>query len=94
MKETIVSYIKSHKGSIATIVVMSILMFMTVRDFVHACKINSEIVKLNSEKHEYQESITRDSTLIERLKNDEELERYARETFYMTRDNEDLFIIK
>ncbi len=32
--------------------------------------------------------------LIERLKIDSELERYARENFYMKRRDEELFIIK
>ena len=49
---------------------------------------------LKTRKAIYEESIRRDSLLIENLKNDEFLERYAREKFYMQGKNEDLFIVE
>ena len=53
-----------------------------------------EIYKLNREKATYTESIRRDSILIENLKNDEFLERYAREKYFMQGKDEQLFIVE
>jgi hypothetical protein len=53
-----------------------------------------EMSHLKTRKAIYEESIRRDSLLIENLKNDEFLERYAREKFYMQGKNEDLFIVE
>jgi hypothetical protein len=53
-----------------------------------------EMNNLRTRKAIYVESIHRDSLLIENLKNDEFLERYAREKYYMQGKNEDLFIVE
>ena len=53
-----------------------------------------EMSHLKTRKAIYEDSIRRDSLLIENLKNDEFLERYAREKFYMQGKNEDLFIVE
>ncbi len=90
----IIPYIKQHKKNIATVIIVLFISMIITRDVIHACIINFDIAKLEREKTEYQLSITRDSTLIELLKNDEELVRYAREKFYMKRDKEDIFIIE
>ncbi|MBR2026000.1 MAG: hypothetical protein IKA07_02550 [Alistipes sp.] len=53
-----------------------------------------EMSDLRKRKALYEESIRRDSLLIENLKNDEFLERYAREKYFMKGQNEDLFIVE
>lgn len=53
-----------------------------------------EMKNLRTRKAICEESIRRDSLLIENLKNDEFLERYAREKYYMQGKNEDLFIVE
>lgn len=50
--------------------------------------------QLNEEKARYEESIRKDSLLIEQLKNDEFLEQYARERYFMQRPNEQVFIVE
>lgn len=62
--------------------------YLTHREF------NKEIDKLNSEKEYYNEQIKRDKALIEKLKNKEELEKFAREEYHMKKDNEDIYIIE
>ena len=56
-------------------------------------KTRREIRQLNREKAIYEASIRRDSMLIENLKNDEFLERYAREKYFMQGKNEQVFIV-
>ena len=53
-----------------------------------------EMRDLRKRKALYEDSIRRDSLLIENLKNDEFLERYAREKYFMKEQNEDLFIVE
>ena len=42
----------------------------------------------------YQQKITQDSTILENLKDDAFLERYAREHYLMKRQGETIYIIK
>ena len=57
-------------------------------------KTRREIRQLNREKAIYEASIRQDSMLIENLKNDEFLERYAREKYFMQGKNEQVFIVE
>lgn len=56
-------------------------------------KLNKSIYALEQQRDYFLERIAEDSTLIENLKNDQFLERYAREHFLMKRDNEQIYII-
>lgn len=49
---------------------------------------------LVAEKDAYVEQIERDSIFIEQLKYDEFLEKYARETFYMHSEGEEVYIFE
>ncbi len=94
MKGKFIKYISDNKGVAVTVVITVFILFKISRDIVHAVQIKYEISNIEREMEQHQASITRDSTLIEQLKTDEELERYAREKYYMKRDNEDIFIIE
>ena len=60
-------------------------------DRIHQIQRND---KLNKEKDYYIEKIQEDSTKLHQLKTDEEnLEEFAREQYYMKKKNEDIFII-
>jgi cell division protein FtsB len=50
--------------------------------------------ELQEEKEFYRQKIREDSTKLHQLKtNEENLEEFAREEYYMKKDNEDIFII-
>jgi cell division protein FtsB len=50
--------------------------------------------KLNQEKEYYLDKIDQDSTRLHQLKtNEENLEEFAREEYYMKKENEDIYII-
>lgn len=57
-------------------------------------ELNKEINELKSNKTYYEKEIKDDRGIIEQLSNDEGLERYAREKYFMKRQNEDVFIIE
>ncbi|MFR9650903.1 MAG: septum formation initiator [Rikenellaceae bacterium] len=87
-------YTRANRWTILTLVI-SLVMIVTIgRNAWHGVVISTQIAELEHERNIYLEEIRRDSTLIERLKDDDELARYARERYYMRRKGEDLFILK
>lgn len=56
--------------------------------------LDKEIEELEENKRYYQNEIKRDSQNIRLLKNPDQVEKYAREKYYMKRDSEDIYIIE
>lgn len=56
-------------------------------------KINAEIDKLEANKNYYIEEIKKDKKSIESYKSLDQIEKFAREKYYMKKENEDIFII-
>ena len=57
-------------------------------------ELNNDIEKLENEKEYYRKEIIKDNKAIKELKKEEGLEKFAREEYYMKRDNEDIYIIE
>ncbi len=89
-----IDYIRENMLTLLTIVIVAFMLFMIGRNAFHAARIRYEIAVLRGDERRYQERITRDSTMIESLRYDAELERYARENYFMQRKNEEIFIIE
>ena len=64
------------------------------RPLISLIRTSIEIRELNREKAIYEAEIRRDSLLIENLKNDEFLEQYAREKYFMQGKGEQVFIVE
>ena len=56
--------------------------------------LNKEIEEIEDNIRYYKTEIKKDSIKIKELKNDDRVEKYAREKYYMKRDNEDIYIIE
>lgn len=56
--------------------------------------LDKEIEELEDNKEYYIQEIKKDSTSIKQLKNGDQTEKYAREKYYMKRENEDIYIIE
>jgi len=56
--------------------------------------LNQEIDELEANKTYYQEEIKKDQENIKLLKNPDQIEKFAREKYYMKRDSEDIYIIE
>ncbi|NDI98325.1 septum formation initiator family protein [Flavobacterium sp. LaA7.5] len=56
--------------------------------------LDKEINELEENKTYYIQEIKKDSTSIKQLKNPDQTEKYAREKYYMKRENEDIYIIE
>jgi cell division protein FtsB len=57
-------------------------------------QINNQIDELQDNKKYYQDEIRKDKENIKLLKNQDQVEKYAREKYHMKKDSEDVFIIE
>jgi cell division protein DivIC len=55
--------------------------------------LDKEINEIEDNINYYRSEIKKDSTSIKHLKNDNRVEKYAREKYFMKRENEDIYII-
>ncbi len=92
--ENTISKGKKHAWRIATWSALLLGAILIGRPLYSLIKTSREIRLLNREKAIYEATIRRDSLLIENLKNDEFLERYAREKYFMQGKNEQVFIVE
>lgn len=70
------------------------MLFFDERDVFTMRHHRQELKELQQSKKYYTEQINQERTELESLKNNPAtLEKYAREKYYMKRDNEDLFLI-
>jgi len=84
----------TNKYVVITIIFIVWMTFFDENSYLTHQEFDKEIEKLESEKEYYNSEIKHDKELIEKLKDSEELERFAREEYKMKRDNEDIYIIE
>ena len=68
--------------------------FFDENSWLNHREFNKEIEKLQKEKKYYNTQIKQDTQLINKLKNKEQLEKFAREKHHMKKENEDIYIIE
>jgi cell division protein FtsB len=56
--------------------------------------LNKEIEELEDNENYYINEIKKDSLKIKHLKNSNQIEKYAREKYFMKRENEDIYLIE
>lgn len=70
------------------------MLFLDVNSFMFHNKLSKEVEGLIEMKKKLENDISKDQKLIEYLKNNSNYEAFARENFYMRKDNEDIYIIE
>lgn len=84
-------------GSMYVIILLLFLTWMVFFDtnsyFIHK-ELNDDINALEQTKEFYREEIREDKLFIEKMKDSDEVEKYAREKYYLKRENEDIYIIE
>lgn len=70
------------------------MVFFDENSLLNHNEFNEEIEKLDSEKEYYKSEIYKDSSLIKKLENKKELEKFAREKYHMKKDNEEIYLIE
>lgn len=69
------------------------IFFDTNSYFIHK-ELNDDIDALEKSKEFYEEEIKNDKAFIEKMNDSDEVEKYAREKYYLKRENEDIYIIQ
>ncbi|MEZ4858161.1 MAG: septum formation initiator family protein [Flavobacteriaceae bacterium] len=78
---------------ILTLFLVWMVFFDTNSYFIHK-ELNDDIKALEKSKDFYKEEIQKDKTFIEKMKDSNEIEKYAREKYYLKKENEDIYIIQ
>ena len=69
------------------------MLFLDNTSYMEHRILNKQLNELEDNKKYYQEEIKKDEENIKLLKNPDQIEKYAREKYYMKRDSEDIYII-
>jgi cell division protein FtsB len=78
---------------VLTIFVIWMLFFDTNSLLIHR-ELRKEINKLEKQQEFLMEEITKDRAIIEKLSDPKELEKFAREQYYLKRKNEEIYLIE
>ncbi len=70
------------------------MLFLDNTSYLEHRILNKQLEELEDNKKYYQEEIRKDEENIKLLKNPDQIEKYAREKYYMKRDSEDIYIIE
>ncbi|VXC37108.1 Septum formation initiator [Flavobacterium sp. 9AF] len=70
------------------------MLFLDNYSYLEHRVLNKEIDELQDNIDYYETEIKKDSIRIKKLKNPDQIEKYAREKYFMKRENEDIYIIE
>jgi cell division protein DivIC len=70
------------------------MLFLDNYSYLDHRLLNNQINELERQKEYYNQEIANDQKNIRQLKNPVEIEKYAREKYYMKKDSEDVYIIE
>jgi cell division protein FtsB len=89
-------YLNPFKNIFILILVVFVIwmLFFDANSWIIHHELNTEIDDLENEKKYYHKEIEKDKKDLKKLGTEEGLEKFAREEYYMKRDNEDIFIIE
>jgi cell division protein FtsB len=86
--------IVSNKYLLISILFAVWMLFLDNYSYMDQRQLNKQIDELQDNKKYYQEEIKKDNQSIKLLKNQDQVEKYAREKYYMKRENEDIYIVE
>ncbi|KJD35717.1 septum formation initiator [Tamlana sedimentorum] len=89
-------YLKPFKNwFILILVIFAVWMFFfDANSWLIHHELNTDIENLEKEKEYYRKEIEKDKKALKELSTDEGLEKFAREEYYMKRENEEIYIIE
>jgi cell division protein FtsB len=70
------------------------MLFFDTNSFLIHNELNNDIESLENNKEFYQSEIDKDEVFIEKMQDSNEIEKFAREKYYLKRANEDIYIIE
>ena len=70
------------------------MLFLDNYSYMEHRILNKQLDELEDNKKYYQDEINKDKEDIKNLKNPDQIEKYAREKYFMKKDSEDIYIIE
>ena len=70
------------------------MVFFDTNSYLIHNELDSEINALEENTEFYQEEINKDKTFIKKMEDSNEMEKFAREKYYLKKENEDIYIIE
>jgi cell division protein FtsB len=70
------------------------MLFLDNYSYIEQQVLDEQIDELEDNKKYYLDEIKRDNQSIKHLRNPDQVEKYAREKYYMKKDSEDIYIIE
>ena len=86
--------IVSNKYLIIVLVFTVWMFFFDTNSYLIHDELNTSIETLENNKEIYKAEIEKDKEFIETMKDSNEIEKYAREKYYLKKENEDIFLIE
>jgi cell division protein FtsB len=70
------------------------MLFFDTNSFLIHNELNHDINALEANKEFYKDEITKDQVFIEKMQDSNEVEKFAREKYFLKKEKEDIFIIE
>jgi cell division protein FtsB len=70
------------------------MLFFDTNSYINQRELSKTIDQLEKDQKHYRMEIIKDSIALEELSNSEGIEKYAREKYFMKKENEEIFIIE
>lgn len=84
----------SNKYVLVLLVFIVWMLFLDNYSYLDHRLLNNQIDELNRQKEYYKKEISNDQINIKQLKDPAQIEKYAREKYFMKKDSEDVYIIE
>ena len=84
----------SNKYLLIVLLFSAWMFFFDTNSFFIHNELNNNIKTLENNKEIYEDEIEKDKAFIEKMKDSNEVEKYAREKYYLKKENEDIYIIE
>lgn len=84
----------SNKYVLLSLIFASWMIFLDSNSWIIHNELNQELNELEDNKNYYRNEIAKDKAVIEQLQDSVELEKFARQKYFMKRADEDIYIIE
>ncbi len=84
----------SNKYVISLLFFFTWLLFLDNYSYLDHRILNQQIDELERQKNYYKDEISNDLKSIKQLKDPDQIEKFAREKYYMKKDSEDIYIVE
>ena len=84
----------SNKYVISLLFFFTWLLFLDNYSYLDHRILNQQIDELERQKNYYKDEISNDQKSIKQLKDPDQIEKFAREKYYMKKDSEEIYIVE